>query len=276
MKIPEVIFIKHCPNISPERKLFLHDHLKDRLNNKLKINWVEDYNHDHQFVEFIQYKLKPPYGNKLISNLVKTLYMLETIVKEDIESAFIIDDDVVFHKDWKEILESIDLPTNILFLNLGTSTFVKNLKPAPGRVYQIQNNGGCEGIYVTKLFAEYFLKNVNFDHASDIVFHGFLNSINHPLLCIPIINQTSIIERETTLDHDTRKEQCWIKYVQSFHSIKKENFFQLQYDFQKFLEIKRKKEEKFLELYGKHINIKNCGYVLSDTEDFCNDILFFD
>ena len=275
MKVPKVIFIKHCPNLSPERKIFLDAHLTNRLNGKLKIIWVEDYNYDHQFIEFIQYKLKPPYGNKLVSNLVKTLFMLETMVKEDIESAFIIDDDIVFHKDWKEILESINLPDNILFLNLGTSTFFKDLKPIKGKAYQIQNNGGCEGIYVKKQFAEHFLKNINFGNASDIVFHGFLNSINHPIVCVPIINQTSIIERETTLDHDTRKEQNWIQYVQTYSSLKKESFYQLQYDFQKFLEIKELKEKKFFELYGKKINIKNCGYVLSDTQDFCNDILFF-
>ena len=31
MKLPEVVFVKHCPNLSPERKVFLEEHLKERV-----------------------------------------------------------------------------------------------------------------------------------------------------------------------------------------------------------------------------------------------------
>ena len=29
MKLPEVVFVKHCPDLAPERKVFLEKHLKE-------------------------------------------------------------------------------------------------------------------------------------------------------------------------------------------------------------------------------------------------------
>ena len=82
MKIPELLFVRHCPNLSPERKQFLTPHLDERVGNVIKeIHWVEDYNHDHPLVEWIGYTQKIPYGPKLLSNLVKTLYICKELVK---------------------------------------------------------------------------------------------------------------------------------------------------------------------------------------------------
>ena len=128
MKLPEVIFVKHCPNLAPERKLFLEEHLKERVPIK-NVRWFEDYNHDHPFVEWLNAKYNLPYGPKLTSNFVKTLMMMKQMVDENIESALHIDDDVTFHKDWVKYFESIsDETKDIGFLNLGTSPFF-NLKP---------------------------------------------------------------------------------------------------------------------------------------------------
>jgi hypothetical protein len=56
MKIPEVIFVKHCPDLAPERKVFLEKHLKERVSIK-DVRWIEDYNHDH--------KVKPSIWSKI-------------------------------------------------------------------------------------------------------------------------------------------------------------------------------------------------------------------
>ena len=39
MKLPEVVFVKHCPNLSPERKVFLEEHLKERVPIK-DVRWI--------------------------------------------------------------------------------------------------------------------------------------------------------------------------------------------------------------------------------------------
>ena len=103
MKIPEVAFIRHCPNLAPERKIFLEEHIKERVPIK-DIRWIEDYNHDHLFVEWINVKLKLPYGLKLTSNMVKNLTIFKQMIDENIEDALLLDDDVTFHSRLGEIL----------------------------------------------------------------------------------------------------------------------------------------------------------------------------
>jgi hypothetical protein len=57
MKLPEVIFfIRHCPNLAPERKVFLEEHIRERVPIK-DVRWLEDYNHDHPFVEWLNAKV---------------------------------------------------------------------------------------------------------------------------------------------------------------------------------------------------------------------------
>jgi hypothetical protein len=46
--------------------------------------------------------------------------MFQMMVDENIESAICIDDDIMFHKDWVSILESINFSEIPQFINLGT------------------------------------------------------------------------------------------------------------------------------------------------------------
>ena len=274
MKIPKVLFVKHCPNLSPERKVFLLEHLKERVPIE-DIRWFEDYNHDHPFVEWVNKKLKLPYGVKLTSNLVKTLFMFKQVIDERIESALFIDDDVVFHKDWVEILESIpDEVEKNGFINLGTSHFY-NLKPEKGNVYSLPNNGGCEGCWFSLECVIAFMSNLNIDQASDIVLHGFMMAQGKPILNIPICHQTSQIEQFTTLDHDTRKTGNWFEYVKKYKTLPKVNFNTLLKDFEVFKERKKRVDEKFYELYGKKVDIKNINYIVDDDQEYHLNILEF-
>jgi hypothetical protein len=274
MKIPEVAFIRHCPNLAPERKIFLEEHIKERVPIK-DIRWIEDYNHDHLFVEWINVKLKLPYGLKLTSNMVKNLTIFKQMIDENIEDALLLDDDVTFHADWVKYFES--LPDDVRdnqFINLGTSPFF-DLKPQMGGVYQLPNNGGCEGWWCTLRFANEFMSNLNVDEALDIVFHGFMKSSNRPLLNLPILHQTSDLEKSSTLDHETRKPSNWVAYVHNYQNLEKFDFNKLIEDFKQFEEKKKKVEEKFYELYGKKVDIKNIKYILNDDQDHRLNILDF-
>jgi hypothetical protein len=274
MKIPKVAFIKHCPNLAPERKVFLEEHLKERVHIQ-DIRWIEDYNHDHPFVQWLNVKLNLPYGPKLTSNFVKTIMAMKQMVDEKIECALHIDDDAVFYRDWVKILESIpDEVENNGYINMGTSPFF-NLQPKIRQVYQLPNNGGSEVFWSSLGFATAFLTNLNMNEAIDIVFHGVLMSTNKSILNIPIAHQTSDIERQSTIDHDTRKPSNWMAYVQNYKNLDKIDFNKLLEDFKKFEEKKKTVEEKFYELYGKKVDIKNVKYILNEDQDHRLNILDF-
>jgi len=274
MKIPEVAFVKHCPNLAPERKIFLEKHLKERLPIK-DIRWIEDYNHDHLFVQWLNAKLNLPYGPKLTSNFVKTIISMKQMVDEKIESAFHIDDDVVFYRDWDKIIESIpDEVEKNGYINMGTSPFF-NLQPKVSQVYEIPNNGGMEVFWSSLEFANGFISNLNMHEAIDIVIHGMMMSSQRPILNIPIGHQTSNIEIASILDHETRKPSNWKAYVHNYSNLEKIDINKLFEEFKQFEEKKKKVEEKFYELYGKKVDIKNVKYILNQDEDHRVNILDF-
>jgi hypothetical protein len=274
MKVPHFLFVKHSPDLSPERKVFLSEHLKERVPIK-NIIWFEDYNHDHPFIAWVNTKLQLPYGLKLTSNTVRMLLTFKRIIDEKIDCALLIDDDVVFHKNWLEILESI--PSEIEnngFINLGTPHFF-NVIPQKGNVYRLPNNGGCEGVWVSYDFAVKFMTNLNLHQAADIILHGFMLSQDKPILNIPICHQTSQIEKFTTLDHDTRKTDNWITYINEYKHLPKVNFFALLKEFKQFEERKKQIDDKFYELYGKKVDIKNVNYIVDDDPEYKLNILDF-
>lgn len=275
MKLPEVVFVKHCPNLAPERKVFLEEHLKERVPIK-DVRWIEDYNHDHTFVQWLNTKYNLPYGPKLTSNFVKTLMMMKQMVDENIESALHIDDDVCFHKDWVKYFESIpDDIERIGFINLGTSPFF-NFGPKMGELYQLPNNGGCECTWWTLEMAKNFLRDLNLEEAIDIVFHGFMTSNKKPILNMPLCHQTSDLVRVSTLDHESRKSSNWIAYVQNYKNLSKLSFDKIIEDFKEFEEKRKRVEDKFEEIYGKRVDIKNVKYILNDDPDHRLNILEYE
>ena len=88
-------------------------------------------------------------------------------------------------------------------------------------------------------------------------------------------HQTSDIERQSTIDHETRKPSNWMAYVQNYKNLDKIDFNKLLEDFKKFEEKKKMVEEKFYELYGKKVDIKNVKYILNEDQDHRLNILDF-
>ena len=122
-------------------------------------------------------------------------------------------------------------------------------------------------------FAKKFLENINMDHAIDIIFHGFLSSIGHPLISIPIGTQTSNLFKSSSLDHDTRKEIAWQLYVQRYNELPKVTFSDMKKEYKEFLELKTKKENKLYEIYGMKIDVKNAKWIMGNSPDYCNNIV---
>tara|TARA_B110000305_G_C18997054_1_gene428795 strand:+ start:82 stop:390 length:309 start_codon:yes stop_codon:yes gene_type:complete len=96
-----------------------------------------------------------------------------------------------------------------------------------------------------------------------------------PILNIPICHQTSQIEKFSTLDHETRKTGNWIEYIQKYKTLPKINFNKLLKDFETFEERKIRVDEKFYELYGKKVDIKNVNYIVDDDPEYHLNILDF-
>ena len=264
MKVPKVLFVKHCPKLNPERKEFLVRHLKERVPIE-DVRWVEDYNHDHPFVEFVNRFLKLPYGCKLTSNMIKSLHMWKTMVDENIESAFLCDDDALFNKNWLEVFESTPEISGVHFINLGTSVFVETV---PDKLNEINNMGGCEVVWCDGEFARGLLENLNLREAGDLVLHGYLHSTSHPVINVPICRQTSILEAKTTLDHDTRKSKMhWIEFVQNYKYFPKVSYIELLQRYEEYTLKKQKIEEAFKLEYGVVVNINRSEYIVGEDKN---------
>jgi len=264
MKVPKVLFVRHCPKLNPERKEFLTKHLKERVPIE-DIRWIEDYNHDHPFVEFVNRFLELPYGCKLTSNMIKSLHMWKVMIDENIESAFLCDDDALFNKNWLDVFESIPEISGVHFINLGTSFFVETV---PDKLNQISNMGGCEVIWCDTEFAKSFLETLNLREAIDIVYHGYLHSVGHPIVNLPVCRQTSILEARTSLDHDTRKHKThWIEFVQNYKHLPKVSYSDLLQKFEKYTARKKDLEQKFYEEYGIHVDINRYEYISGQDQN---------
>ena len=125
------------------------------------------------------------------------------------------------------------------------------------------------------VYCNIFSQSSEHGEAIDIVFHGILMASKRPVLNIPIAHQTSDIERHSTIDHNTRKPSNWMAYVNNYSNVEKINFNKLLEDFKKFEEKKKKVEDKFYELYGKRVDIKNVKYILNEDQDHRLNILDF-
>jgi len=264
MKLPKVFFVKHCPKINPERKEFLIRHLKERVPIE-DVRWFEDYNHDHPFVEFVNKFLKLPYGCKLTSNMIKSLDMYKTMIDENIESALMCDDDILFNKNWLEVFESTPEISGLCFINLGTSFFVET---APDKLNEISNMGGCEAAWCDIEFAKGFLENLNLREAGDLVLHGYLHTIGHPIINLPICRQTSILEAKTSLDHDTRQHDVhWSQFVQNYKHFPKVSYSDLLQRYEEYNQKKQKIEEAFKLEYSVDVNINRVEYIVGEDKN---------
>lgn len=273
MKLPPVVIIKHCPKLNPDRKIFLSQHLEERVPIK-DVRWIEDYNHEDTFVWWFNHYLKLPYGMKLTSHTVKTVMAFKMMVDENIESAFIVEDDAVFMKNWQSIFESLPEVDPECLLNIGNSGLY-DMKPEHGKIFVIGNNAGCEVMWCSLTFAKHIMNNLNVNQITDIVVHAHVFSIQKPLLCVPLCHQTSGLERASSLEHESRKTENWIDFLKNYEKSPKIDFEQILRDFEPFKERKEKLENKFFELFGKRIDIKDYEYI-TQTGEIKLDILTFD
>jgi hypothetical protein len=213
------LYICHCPIKCGDRRPILEDHLKKR--GFTDIRWITDYSVDHPFVIWLHKRLGETTRLSHISGLVKNLEMFLDVVRDtSSETQFWqCNDDVVFIKDW----DQYHVPKNLEYVNLSVGV---NFYIIPnGKLRTIGNNGGAEVFSFTKKFARLVLDNVDTRQTIDIIIHGLLHHMGHPVVCMPIAHQTSLLEpKNSTILFDETLEP-WIPFVENFKptGIKYEN-----------------------------------------------------
>jgi hypothetical protein len=264
MKVPKVLFVLHCPKLNPERKEFLTEHIKQRLPIE-DIRWVENYNSDDPFVAWLHSYLKLPIGLNLTSYSAKYLEVFSIIKNENIESAFIADDDVLFNKDWLNDFENAPVLENIHYVNLSTSPFVTLQKSKINVTY---NNGCTELVWCDNQFANEILDNLNLEEVMDIIHHGFLVSKGYQLVHLPIARQTSFISNMSSLKHEEKRmKRSWIEFVQNYKHLPKVSYIELLQKYEEYTLKKQKIEEAFKLEYGVVVNINRSEYILGEDKN---------
>jgi hypothetical protein len=203
------LFILHCPKSCGHRRPILEKHLSER--GFTDVEWITDYDVNHLYVKWMHHALGETCSLAHISGLVKGLEMFRRVVHDTSDTKWFWkgDDDIVFIQDWK-----VPLPNDLWYVNLSVGVnfqVVPNAKPQ-----YIGNNGGAEVFCFTREFAQLFLDNVDIRQTGDVVIHGLLNHIRHPLICIPIAQQTSLLEpKSSTLEFQSHLQE-WKEYIAEF------------------------------------------------------------
>jgi hypothetical protein len=203
------LYICHCPVVCGHRRSVLEEHLNKRGFDDVR--WITDYSVDHPFVKWLHKRLGGTTRIAHISGLVKNLEMFLDVVNDTTDETqfWQCNDDVVFIKNW-----DVDIPKNLEYVNLSVGVSFHILPDGTPRI--IGNNGGAEVFSFSRKFARLVLDNVDTRQTIDIILHGLLLHISHPLVCIPIAQQTSLLEPEnSTLKYDETLP-AWIPFVESF------------------------------------------------------------
>ena len=203
------LYICHCPIACGDRRPILEEHLKKRGFDDVR--WITDYSVDHPFVKWMHKRLGETTRLAHISGLVKNLEMFLDVARDTTSETqfWQCNDDVVFIKNWDVVI-----PKELEYVNLSVGV---NFHISPdARPQYIGNNGGAEVFSFTRNFARRVLDNVDTRQTIDIIIHGLLSHLRHPLVCIPIAHQTSLLEpKQSTLMVDQTLAP-WVHFVQNF------------------------------------------------------------
>ena len=203
------LYVLHCPVACGHRRAVLEEHLEER--GFTDVEWITDYTADHPYVKWLHKRLGGTTSLTHISGLVKGLEMFRKVVHDKGPDKWFWkgDDDVVFIKSW-----NVPLPDELMYVNMSVGVNFHVLPDA--KPQYIGNNGGAEVFCFTREFAQLILDNVDTRQSGDVVIHGLLRRMGHPLVCIPVAQQTSLLEpSSSSLNFDEKLPQ-WIPFVHEF------------------------------------------------------------
>ena len=203
------LFILHCPVSCGHRRAGLEKHLKDR--GFTDVEWIVDYSTEHPYVQWLHERLGKKVSLAHISGLVKGLEMFRKVTKDTSDTKWFWkgDDDIRFIKNWNIVPDE-----RLMYVNLSVGVNFSILPDGKPRI--IGNNGGAEVYCFTREFAQLILDNVDIRQSGDIIIHALLNHIGHPLMCVPVAHQTSLLEPKTSTLVVDNNLVPWIEFVKHF------------------------------------------------------------
>jgi hypothetical protein len=243
------IFIINC---DPDRRIRLEKHLSDM------VHWSFKYSKDDPFIKWLKYTKAPNVTLENLSGYMNHIHVLNTC-----ESDYFIvaDDDVVFPRDWKERVSTLNLkPINIICMGVNYQ-----LSYDSGYTYT-GNPGGMECILVSKKFAKFICNNIDFKQNLDVVIGAMMYYNYIDIAVTPICHQTSILEPETSLlkSDENKFEKNWFDYIISYKPSGLE-YTHLLEEFKQFMEIKKRVEDAYYERFGIRLDIWNIDYIMKQS-----------
>jgi hypothetical protein len=242
----------------PERRERLDKHLKERgIFDNFQVHWVTEFPKDDPFAEWIHDFHAEHVSHGGLSGFVKLCEIFKMGLETGDSHFMISDDDVVFIKDWKKHFDSLNLGfINIISLGVNFHLLPDGITKLTGNV------GGMECIIVSKEFATFFINNIDFRQATDIVISGIMIHHNVPLAITPICQQTSFLENKSTLDHSlTKYEKDWVTFVKTYRPSGLK-YSDMIHDFTVYSQMRDVVENDFEKCFGIRIPIYNKRYII--------------
>jgi hypothetical protein len=192
------------------------------------VEWIEKYDREDPFVAQVKKMTKSPLTLREISISLKHFEALNRMVKENIQEAIILEDDVVFYPEF-----ALAKPFHECgFLRLGLGVGIVDLPEAqhPPRddkyVWICDNPGGCEAQWVSLKFAKLAVKTMNFDYPIDLYHYAFIGSIGEKLRYMNLCYQSSLLKPETQ-EKGSNWQGDYQEYCKNFSKFKSWNWKQL-------------------------------------------------
>jgi hypothetical protein len=202
------------------------------------------------FIDWLHKRTREKLSRVQLSNTVKHMWALSRMVRGNIQEAIIIENDVLFHRDFSKLVIPQDGSFQFVRLGIGASYATKpGLEPTKQLAEFV---AGSEAQYVTLEFAKSLLCAVAFNVPIDVVYWGHLTETNAPWCFIPACHQASILE-----DVATGVRQGARDMLRNWGSVTKYNWSSIVREFKEIARI----ESEFEEVFGRYIKITNVDYL---------------
>ena len=164
-----------------ERKEKLEKQLREF---NIEAEWIETYDREDPIIGKIKDVTNSPLDLSMISCNMKHYIAMDKMVKENIEEAVILEDDVVLFPEFKDV--KMHHSSGLLRFGLGVGAMEPHHPPpSSNRVFVTSNPGGSEATWITKKFAEVAIDNVNFDNTIDMIQFSILKHFfNEKMRCM--------------------------------------------------------------------------------------------
>lgn len=193
------------------------------------VEWITEHDKEDEIISKMKEKTGSPLRLSEISCSMKHYEALYRMVRDSVNESIILEDDVIFHPEFK--IARKYHPCGFLRLGLGVGTLEQHKPPPSTKVYITSNPGGSEAQWVSLPYATLAIKNISFEYSIDHVHYALLHSFTgEKLRCMNLCYQTSLAkesqsEIEKALDWDAYKNFCI-----TFRSTKRYSYSSLSED----------------------------------------------